>query len=391
MKSDYLNQYRQFVYNELIPIEPLLLNHQYEALYSNLDALRIRVKEMGLWAPFLSNEHGGMNMPFLEFAAVSEILGASPLGHYTFGCQAPDIGNIELLSMFGNTHQQKTYLKPLMAGDIRSCIGMVEPDRPGSNPTWMDTTAVLNEDEYVINGRKWFTSCVDGAAFCIVMAVTNPDEESRHKRASMIIVPTNTPGFEIVRNIPIMGDVGKGFFSHGEVQYTNVRVPKVNIIQTPGDGFRLAQERLGPGRIHHCMRWIGICERAFDMMCQRAVDRKIKPGATLSDQPVIRTWISESRAEINASRLLVLECAKKIDDEGAPAARTEISLIKFHVANVLMKVLDRAIQTHGALGITDDTPLSFWYRHERGARIYDGPDEVHKLAAAKQILKKYES
>ena len=186
-----------------------------------------------------------------------------------------------------------------------------------------------------------------------------------------------------------MGEEGQGFFSHGEVQYTDVRVSKENIIQNPGDGFRLAQERLGPGRIHHCMRWIGICERAFDLMCQRAVDREVNPGATLADQPAIRSWIAESRAEIDSSRMLVLACAKKIDKKGAPAARTEISIIKFHVAKVLMNVLDRAIQVHGALGITDDIPLSFWYRHERGSRIYDGPDEVHKLAAAKQILKKY--
>ena len=172
---------------------------------------------------------------------------------------------MELLTIFGSDTQKENYLKPLMGGEIRSCIGMVEPDRPGSNPTWLDTTAVLDGDEWVINGRKWFTSCVDGASFCIVMAVTNPEVESRYKRASMIIVPTNTPGFKIVRNIPIMGEEGQGFFSHGEVQYTDVRVSKENIIQNPGDGFRLAQERLGPGRIHHCMRWIGICERAFDL------------------------------------------------------------------------------------------------------------------------------
>jgi len=223
------------------------------------------------------------------------------------------------------------------------------------------------------------------------MAQTNPDHEKKHRRSSMIIVPTDTPGYEIVRNISVMGEPGVGYFSHGEVTYTNVRVPKKNLIQNEGDGFRLAQERLGPGRIHHCMRWIGICERAFDLMCQRAIDRNITPAKTLADQPAIRNWIAESRAEIDASRLLVLACAKKIDQKGAPAARTEISLIKFHVANVLINVLDRAIQTHGALGITDDTPLSFWYRHERGARIYDGPDEVHKLAAARRILKKYES
>jgi alkylation response protein AidB-like acyl-CoA dehydrogenase len=222
------------------------------------------------------------------------------------------------------------------------------------------------------------------------MAVTNPAAKNRHQQASMLIVPMDTPGVELVRNISVMGEKGAGFFSHGEVQYTNVRVPCENLIQKEGEGFRLAQERLGPGRIHHCMRWIGICERSFDLMCQRAADRKITPKSILADQPLIRSWIAESRAEIDASRLLVLECARKIDAESAHAARAEISMIKFHTAKTLGQVLDRAIQTHGALGVTDDTPLALWYRHERGARIYDGPDEVHKLAAARHILKSYE-
>ena len=388
--DNHLKPYFDFVEKEVIPLEPLLLNHQYDELYMRLDKLRQQVKNQGLWAPYLPVEHGGQGMTLIEFAGVSEILGRSPLGHYTFNCQAPDIGNIELLSHFGSDKQKQTFLKPLMAGKIRSCIGMVEPDRPGSNPTWIDTEAVREGDEYVINGRKWFTSSADGASFCIVMAVTNPAAENRHQQASMLIVPMDTPGVELVRNISVMGEKGAGFFSHGEVQYTNVRVPCENLIQKEGEGFRLAQERLGPGRIHHCMRWIGICERSFDLMCQRAADRKITPKSTLADQPLIRSWIAESRAEIDASRLLVLECARKIDAESAHAARAEISMIKFHTAKTLGQVLDRAIQTHGALGVTDDTPLALWYRHERGARIYDGPDEVHKLAAARHILKSYE-
>ena len=268
---------------------------------------------------------------------------------------------------------------------------MVEPDRPGSNPTWLETQAVLDNDEYVINGRKWFTSSADGATFCVLMVVTNPDAENKYQRASMMIVPLDTPGVELIRNIPIMGEKGSGFFSHAEIQYTNVRVKRENLIQNEGDGFRLAQERLGPGRIHHCMRWIGICERAFDLMCQRAIDRNITPKENLAQMPLVKAWISESRVEIDAARLLVIECAKKIDSLGSSNSRTEISMIKFHTAKVLENVLDRAIQTYGAMGITDDTPLAMWYRHERGARIYDGPDEVHKLAAARQILKAYES
>lgn len=386
-----LKPYKEFVEKELIPLEPLLINHQYDELYSELDKKRDQVKKLNLWAPYLPKKFGGQDMKFLEFVSVSEILGRSLLGHYTFNCQAPDIGNIELISRFGNDTQKKELLEPLMAGKIRSCVGMVEPERPGSNPSWIETSAVQDNGDYVINGRKWFTSSADGATFCVLMAVTNPEAENKYQRASLIIVPLDTPGVELIRNIPIMGEEGAGFYSHAEIQYTNVRVPIENIIQNEGDGFRLAQERLGPGRIHHCMRWIGICERAFDLMCQRAVDRKITPDDTLSNMPLVKSWISESRVEIDAARLLILECARKIDSDGASESRAQISMIKFHTAKVLENVLDRAIQTYGAMGITDDTPLAMWYRHERGARIYDGPDEVHKLAAARHILKAYES
>ena len=388
--NNLLKKYSKFVENELIPLESLLLNHQYEELYLSLDNLRDKVKKLGLWAPYLPKKYGGQDMTFMDFVSVSEILGRSFLGHYTFNCQAPDIGNIELLSHFGNEGQKEKYLVPLMEGKIRSCVGMVEPDRPGSNPAWIDTQAVREGDYYVINGRKWFTSSADGASFCVLMVVTNPDAESRYKRASMIIVPLKTKGVEIIRNISIMGESGEGFFSHSEINYKNVKIPLENIIQNEGDGFRLAQERLGPGRIHHCMRWIGICERAFDLMCKRSIYRKIKPTASLSDMPIVQSWIAESRAEIDSARVLVLECARKIDRDGASNSRAQISMIKFHTAKVLDNVLDRAIQTYGAMGVTDDTPLAMYYRHERGARIYDGPDEVHKLAAARHILKFYE-
>tara|TARA_B100001250_G_scaffold410580_1_gene437307 strand:- start:2242 stop:3420 length:1179 start_codon:yes stop_codon:yes gene_type:complete len=388
--NNLLKKYSKFVENELIPLESLLLNHQYEELYLSLDNLRDKVKKLGLWAPYLPKKYGGQDMTFMDFVSVSEILGRSFLGHYTFNCQAPDIGNIELLSHFGNEGQKEKYLVPLMEGKIRSCVGMVEPDRPGSNPAWIDTQAVREGDYYVINGRKWFTSSADGASFCVLMVVTNPDAESRYKRASMIIVPLKTKGVEIIRNISIMGESGEGFFSHSEINYKNVKIPLENIIQNEGDGFRLAQERLGPGRIHHCMRWIGICERAFDLMCKRSIYRKIKPTTSLSDMPIVQSWIAESRAEIDSARLLVLECARKIDRDGASNSRAQISMIKFHTAKVLDNVLDRAIQTYGAMGVTDDTPLAMYYRHERGARIYDGPDEVHKLAAARHILKFYE-
>jgi alkylation response protein AidB-like acyl-CoA dehydrogenase len=220
------------------------------------------------------------------------------------------------------------------------------------------------------------------------MAITESGAD-KYARASMIIVPTDTPGFCLVRNISVMGEAGEGYASHAEIRYENCRVPAGNLLGQEGAGFALAQERLGPGRIHHCMRWIGICERAFDLMCRRAATRELSPGTPLGTRQSVQHWIAESRAEINAARMLVLDAATKIEHAGARAAREEISIIKFYVAGVLQAVLDRAIQVHGALGMTDDLPLAYWYRHERGARIYDGADEVHKATLARQILRRY--
>lgn len=268
---------------------------------------------------------------------------------------------------------------------------MTEPDAAGSNPTWLETTARKDGDHhYVIDGRKWFTTGADGAAFAIVMAVTDPSAPP-HLRASQIIVPTDTPGFRIVRNISVMGEPGEDWPSHSEIAYEGVRVPIANRLGEEGMGFMIAQDRLGPGRIHHAMRWIGICERAFDLMCRRAASRKVAPeqNKVLGTKQIVQAWIAESRAEIDAARLLVWDAAQKIAAAGTHGAREEISLVKFFVAGVLERVLDRAIQVHGALGMTDDTPLAFFYRHERAARIYDGPDEVHKVVVARRILKRY--
>lgn len=383
-----LEQIRGFMRDEVYPLESRLLREGFGALLPTLREKRQLVKERGLWAPHLPPEHGGLGLTLSEFGRVSEILGTSPLGHFLFNCQAPDIGNMEILIEHGNAAQKERYLKPLADGEIRSCFAMTEPENPGSNPVWLSTTAVKDGDDYLINGHKWFTSSADGAGFAIVMAVTNPDHP-RHERASQIIVPTDTPGFRIVRNISIMGETGEDYLSHAEVMLENCRVPQSNLLGEEGHGFALAQMRLGPGRIHHCMRWIGICERAFDLLCRRAATRELAPGKPLATRQSIQHWIAECRAEINASRLMVLDAAAKIDREGTHAARVDISLIKFYVANVLQRVLDRAIQVHGALGVTDDTLLSFWYRHERGARIYDGADEVHKTVVARQILKQY--
>jgi alkylation response protein AidB-like acyl-CoA dehydrogenase len=379
---------RTFVEQELYPIEMELLRLPFNKAAVILQEKREKAKQVGLWAPYLPMKDGGLGLNMLEFAQVSELMATTPFGHYVFNCQAPDIGNIELMHKHARAELKEKYLQPLMRGDIRSCFSMTEPEFAGSNPVNMGTTAIRDGDEYVINGHKWFTTAADGASFAIVMANTN-NNASLYERASMIIVPTNTKGFHLKRNISVMGETGQGYHSHGEIEYINCRVPASNLIGKEGIGFLLAQERLGPGRIHHCMRWVGICERAFQLMCKRAVERDMGDGSKLGQKQTIQNWIAESRAEINAARFMVLHAAHKMDTEGNKAARNEISVIKFFVADILMKVLDRAIQSHGALGITDDTLLSFWYRHERGARIYDGPDEVHKSSVAKAILKEY--
>ena len=384
-----LSKIKDFLRNEVYSLEHDFLSRPFRDLVPVLDARRQQVKALGLWAPHLPQELGGLGLSLSEFAYVGEELGRTPIGHYLFNCQAPDIGNMEILTDHGTTSQKELYLGPLARGEVRSCFSMTEPEHPGSNPTWMSTTAVKDGDDYVINGHKWFTSAADGASFAIVMAITNPDVPSKYKKASQIIVPLPRPGFLIVRNINVMGDEGSDYASHAEVRYENCRVPQSNLLGAEGEGFTIAQERLGPGRIHHCMRWIGICERAFDLMCNYAAHRELSPGVLLASRQNIQEWIAESRAEINAARLLVLKTAGEIDSLGAAEVREDISLIKFFVAGILQKVLDRAIQVHGALGLTDGTLLSYWYRHERGSRIYDGPDEVHKTVVARSVLRRY--
>lgn len=384
-----LDRIKEFLRTQVYPLEPDFLRLPFQDLIPALSEKREVVKARGMWAPHLPEQHGGLGLTLSEFALVSEELGRTPIGHYLFNCQAPDIGNMEILMDHGTEEQKERYFAPLARGDVRSCFSMTEPEHPGSNPAWMSTTALKEGDDYVINGHKWFTSSAEGASFAIVMAITDPGASNRYKRASQIIVPIPSPGFQLVRNISVMGDQGSDYASHAEVKYENCRVPQSNLLGKEGEGFTIAQERLGPGRIHHCMRWIGICERAFDLMCGYAVRRELSPGVLLGSRQTVQEWIAESRAEINAARLLVLQTARAIDRQGAASAREDISLIKFFVAGILQKVLDRAIQVHGALGLTDTTLLSYWYRHERGARIYDGPDEVHKMVVARSVLRKY--
>jgi alkylation response protein AidB-like acyl-CoA dehydrogenase len=379
----------RFLRDEAYPLEQSFLQQPFKELVSTLAAKRAQVKAARLWAPHLPKEYGGLGLTLSEFARVSEELGRTPIGHYLFNCQAPDIGNTEILIAHGTEEQKERYLLPLARGEVRSCFSMTEPEHPGSNPTWMSTKATREGADYVINGHKWFTSSADGASFAIVMAVTNADAPNKYKRASQIVVPIPTEGFAIVRNINVMGEPGSDYASHAEVTYTNCRVPQTNLLGQEGAGFTIAQERLGPGRIHHCMRWIGICERAFDLMCDYSAHRQLMPGVFVGNKQIVQEWIAESRAEIDAARLLVLDTASRIDRDGASAARHNISMIKFYVAGILGKVLDRAIQVHGALGLTNDTLLSYWYRHERGARIYDGPDEVHKTVVAREALRKF--
>jgi alkylation response protein AidB-like acyl-CoA dehydrogenase len=379
---------REVVTRDLYPLEPALGSRPFSELVPALKLVRERVKAKGLWAPQLPQSYGGMGLCLSEYALVGEELGRSPLGHYAFNCQAPDAGNMELLREYGTAAQKEQWLLPLARGEVRSCFAMTEPDYPGSNPVWMGTRAVRDGDGYVIDGRKWFASGADGAGFAIVMAVTDPAAEPHH-RASLLIVPADTPGFRRVRNIPCMGHAGDDWASHAELALAHCRVPLECRLGEEGAGFAMAQARLGPGRIQHAMRWIGVCRRAFDLMCARAATRTLAPGDPLGSRQAVQDWIAESLASIEAARLLVLHAAWTIDTHGIGPAREAISLVKFHVAGIMQHVIDRAIQVHGALGISDDTVLSWFYRQERASRIYDGPDEVHKAVVARRILKAY--
>ena len=385
---DVIEKIERFVAAELLPMERAFLHQPFNSLLPEIEGKREAVRKMGLWAPNHPAENGGMGLGILDFGLVSEALGRSPLGHFTFGCHAPDAGNAEILHLHGSDEQKAAWLGPLVAGELRSCFSMTEVAMPGSNPVLMETTAVRDGDDYVIDGHKWFSTAADGAAFAVVMAITNP-EAPPYRRASMIIVPTDTEGFDLVRNLSVMGHAGEGLLSHAEIRYRSCRVPVGNRLGPEGDGFKIAQERLGPGRIHHCMRWLGICKRAFDLMCGRAISRRIDAEQTLASREIVQSWIAECAAEIRAARLLTLHTAWKIERLGWREARQDISMIKFLVADTMLKVVDRALQVHGGLGMTDDTILAFFYRHERAARIYDGPDEVHKLSLARRILKPY--
>lgn len=369
----------EFVY----PNESKMVEH--EGLPTELDLdLQRRVKALGLWAPNLPPEWGGMGIGYIGQALVNEIVGRSVIAPHLFGNAAPDAGNAELLLIAATREQKEKYLRPLAAGEMRSCFAMTEPEVAGSDPTGLRTTAMRDGVDWVINGHKWFISGAIGSAFAIVMAVTETAADS-HRRASMILVPTDTPGFSIVRAVPVMGSGGIG--GHCEVRFDDCRVPVTNLLGDLGQGFKLAQARLGPGRIQHCMRWIGAAQRSFEMMCTYALKRQ-SFGEPLAKKQTIQNWIADSAAEIEAARLMTLKAAWKLDR--GDDARIEISLIKFFGARVLHDVVDRAIQIHGALGYSKDLPLEMFYRDARAARIYDGPDEVHRQVVAQRILKTFQ-
>jgi acyl-CoA dehydrogenase len=382
--TERLEHVRAFMAERVIPNERAL-EKQDEAGEKLLAQLQDEVRGLGLWAPHVPPEAGGSGTGFLDYAYLNEHIGRSMFGQLVFGCQAPDAGNAEILHLFGTDEQKERWLQPLVAGQIRSFFSMTEPEVPGSDPTTLRTRAVRDGDEWVIDGHKWFSSGADGAAFGIVMAVTDPDA-GPHARATQIIVPADTPGVDIVRPIAVMGHEGKGWTTHCEVRYTNVRVPLANTLGAEGAGFLIAQKRLGPGRIHHVMRWLGQMQRAFALMCEYSLLRETSTGP-LADKQTIQNWIADSYAEIQACRFMTLDAAHKID--AGDEARVEVSAIKFFAARVLNDVIDRAVQVHGARGLTDETPLAGMLMQARAGRIYDGPDEVHRQVVAKRILKAF--
>jgi len=380
-----------FVREEIWPLETLLEELDWDGLTGAIKPLQEEVKRRELWAAHLDPELGGQGYGQVKLGLMHEILGTSPLAPLAFGNAAPDSGNSEILALAGTPEQKDRYLHPLLAGDLKSAFSMTEPDTAGSDPTLLQTRAVRDGDDWVINGRKWFSSNGSIADFLIVMAVTDPDARP-HQRASMLIVDADTPGVNIVRDVATMEHPWESYGrygNHAEIVYENVRVPADALLGAQGAGFLIAQQRLYPGRIHHCMRWLGVARRAFDMLCERSLYREAH-GSTLSKHQSVQNWIADSAAEMQAARLMTLHAAWKMDTEGILAARQDIAMIKYYGAKVLHDVIDRAIQAHGALGYSTDLPLEAMYRYARAARIYDGPDEVHRASVARQVLRRYE-
>jgi alkylation response protein AidB-like acyl-CoA dehydrogenase len=368
---------RHFIDDEVIPAERVLAGEDAAAA-AKAGELKARARSLGLWALGHPGEIGGGGIPFMPYVYLNEVIGRSHWGQIAVG--SVSMQDSIMLHLYGTAEQKRRWLAPLVAGDIYPSVGLTEPEVAGSDPTLMQSTARLDGDHWVVNAHKWFTSGANRAAFTTIFAITEPDAPP-HGRFSSIIVPTDAPGYEIVRVVPTMGHTGGG---HCEIRLTDVRVPRDHLLGGRGQGFVVAQKRLGPGRIFHCMRWLGQAQRAFELMCRRATSR-FAHGSLLSEKGEIQRYVAESAAEIQAARLMTLDAARAMD--AGSEARVEIALIKFWGARVLHDVIDRAIQVHGALGVTGDTPLEFMYREARYARIYDGPDEVHRMTVARRLLR----
>lgn len=375
--NDLREQVKEFINGEVIPAEDQI--EQETRTGETMAALKNEAKRRGLWALGHPADIGGVGVPFMPFVYMNEIIGRSHYGSVAIG--SASMQDSIMLNLYASDEQRERWLKPLVAGDIYPSVGLTEPEVAGSDPTLMQARAELDGDDWVINAHKWFTSGANRAAFTTIFCKTDPDADNKYRQFSSIIVPTDTPGYEIVRVVETMGHTQGG---HCEIRLTDVRVPQSNLLGGRGEGFLIAQKRLGPGRIFHCMRWLGQAERAFELMCQRASTRYAH-GSLLSEKGVIQGFIAESAAEIQAARLMTLDAARVMDEGGE--ARVEISLIKFWGARMLHNVIDRAIQVHGALGVTADTPLEKMYREARYARLYDGPDEVHQMVVARRLLK----
>src|SRR4051812_3955325 len=391
--ADYIQRVGDFIRTEIEPVEAEYLRavhahaeHPYP-VPPVMEELKAKARERGLWNLFLPDETHGAGLTNVEYAPLAELMGRSPMASEVFNCSAPDTGNMEVLHLYGSAEQQRKWLEPLLRGEIRSVFCMTEPEVASSDATNMAATAVVKDDQIVLNGRKWFSSGIGhpNCRVAIFMGLTDPDAP-RYAQHSMVLGPLAPPGVNIGRMLPFFGRHDEPF-GHGEVTFTDVRLPLDAVIAGPGRGFEIAQGRLGPGRIHHCMRLIGVAERAVELMCSR-VQKRVAFGKTLAEQGTIRADIAESRIEIEQARLLTMQAAHVMDTAGNKAARGELAMVKVAVPRMTLDVLDRAIQAHGAAGVCDDFPLAAMWAHSRTIRLADGPDEVHREAIAKLELRK---
>lgn len=382
--QDLARRVRQFVDEEVIPVEQRLLREQADLKMEDVQALRAKARSAGLWAPTMPKEWGGMGLNIQEIVPVFEEAGRSLIGPLAIHCSAPDEGNMHLLHTFANAEQTERYLKPLAAGDIFSGFSMTEPPPgAGSDPTMLQTTAARDGDEWVINGRKWFTSNGEVASFLIIMARSNPDLPA-HQGSTLFLAPADSPGIEVVRDVMVMGP--KDFGGHTEIRYHNLRVPHGAILGKEGEGFALAQSRLGPARLTHCMRWTGIAQRALEIAADYAANR-IAFGDTLDKHQAIQWMLADSEMDLHAGRLLIQHAAWMLAN--GDQARHETSMAKVFVAEAVNRVLDRAVQICGGMGVSRDLPLAMWYEKARAFRIYDGASEVHRMVMARRVVKKY--